>query len=85
MLTICHVRGDRRGEWREITIDQAIGLGEQMKCPRCEGRVTPFKRSRNGARAHFEHVEGHTGCPHSRSLKGPYSGHPSRHPDPVEW
>ena len=69
-----------RDGWSYLTIDQALELNPELpkRCPECHGAVRAHRQSNNGMRAHFEHLEAHSGC----SLKPrTFSGKRSMHPD----
>ena len=72
-----------KGRWSSISIDEALrlrnsksGAGYRLKCVSCEGEVIPHRGS-STTKAHFEHVEAHSGCPKSVKSSGPVSRHPN--------
>jgi hypothetical protein len=57
------------GKWKSISVRDALELprGERglLRCaePICHKQVKPHKRGKNGAAAHFEHLEWNAKCP----------------------
>jgi hypothetical protein len=57
------------GKWKSISVRDALELpqGERglIRCgePICHKQVRPHKRGKNGAAAHFEHLEWNAKCP----------------------
>ncbi len=75
-LDSCEIR--MAAGWERISITDALSRrGETMRCPACHGPVKTHKEGTTGQRAHFEHVQAHTGC----RLKSGFSGTESPHPD----
>ena len=70
----------KRGKaWVTLDIEDALrDRDEVMRCPECHGPVRPHKKYSDGARAHFEHLTAHTGCPLKPRT---FSGQSSKHPD----
>jgi len=61
VMTECEVKV--RGRWMPCTIFEALTeRGETMRCKYCHGPVQALKESSNGARAHIEHLQRHSGC-----------------------
>lgn len=57
-----------RGKWKRISIGEALRIrrhGHGFRCiePVRHEPVRPHKRARNGAAAHFEHLEWNPECP----------------------
>jgi hypothetical protein len=75
---VCEIKAlDSR--WKKTGIEDALRQRgrAQMRCIECHGEVSPHRAWRNGRnRAHFEHVQKHTGCSQSRS----FTGIPTKHP-----
>lgn len=71
----CEVKeGDH---WVTLGISEALQRrGDLMRCPSCHGPVRPHKQYNDGARAHFEHLKLHSGCPTKHSFVPPASFHP---------
>lgn len=66
----CHI--DAGGEWRPISIDQAMKqVRPRIRCPFCFGPVRANKQAIDGVpRAHFEHRRAHKGYQYSHKFKG---------------
>jgi hypothetical protein len=61
VMTECEVKV--RGRWLPCTIYEALTERDQlMRCKYCHSPVQALKESSNGARAHIEHLQRHTGC-----------------------
>lgn len=73
---ICEV--NFKEHWIAKTIEEALRnhLGEMLRCAECHGRVTAIKTGKNGARAHFNHVQKHEGCSKSWCFNGRHTLHP---------
>ena len=70
------------GNWVIIHIADALMLRKtDLRCRECGGRVRAHQNYMSGAKPHFVHVTGHTGC--STSPRA-FSGVASRHPDALE-
>lgn len=72
----CEVRSGSK--WEQIDIEEGLERkGEEMRCHECHGRVIPMKQYSTGAKAHFEHIVAHEGCPtKERTFSGANSFHP---------
>ena len=67
-----------RGRWLPCTLYEALTERDEiMRCKYCHGPVQALKESSNGARAHIEHLQRHTGC---RFPVSTFSGAESEHP-----
>ncbi len=76
VMTECNVKV--RGRWLPCSIFEALTeRDETMRCKYLHGPVQALKQPSNGARAHIEHLQRHTGC---RLLVGTFSGVESEHP-----
>jgi hypothetical protein len=64
--------------WASLKIDDAIGLNPDIlkRCIECHGKVRAHRASTNGMRAHFEHVDAHSGCSLGDSFTGKETLHP---------
>lgn len=53
-----------RGEWKKITINDAIARNERRgRCIKCDKLVRPHRRGKNGTpAAHFEHLSRNPSC-----------------------
>ena len=76
VMTECEVKV--RGRWLPCTLYEALTERDEiMRCKYCHGPVQALKESSNGARAHIEHLQRHTGC---RFPVTTFSGVESEHP-----
>lgn len=60
------------GEWKRISISDALAIPREVRQLRCiervcQMKVRPHKRGKNGAAAHFEHLEWNAQCPRRQS------------------
>lgn len=77
MMLECQIRSGNK--WDTVGIDEALTDTErQMRCVECHGPVCAHRQYVNGVAAHFEHIEGHTGC---SQIPSNFSGIESKHPD----
>jgi hypothetical protein len=53
-----------KGDWRPVTIDDALCLGSfiNYRCTECGGRVRARKVGENSEVAHFDHQSPNPGC-----------------------
>lgn len=56
------------GKWKSISVGDALEIPRgqrQLRCAEavCHKQVRPHKRGKNGAAAHFEHLEWNAKCP----------------------
>jgi hypothetical protein len=76
VMTECEVKV--RGRWLPCTIYEALTERDEiMRCKYCHGPVQALKESANGARAHIEHLQSHSGC---RFPVSKFCGVESKHP-----
>ncbi|MEI5677361.1 MULTISPECIES: hypothetical protein [unclassified Mesorhizobium] len=74
---ICEVKA--RGEWVAVSIEDALRMlhpDRTKRCPECHGAVRAHSHSKDGMRAHFEHLIAHKGCSKSTAFDGQPSTHP---------
>lgn len=82
MLLVCEI--DDNGEWRELTIADAIekeaSRGKKdlrIRCPVCKGPVKTHRQLvQEGPRPHFEDLVEHIGCSHNSEFDGKLRNHP---------
>ncbi len=75
---VCEVKA-LGSTWKNTGIEDALPQRGKvhMRCVECHGEVKPHRAWKNGRnRAHFEHVQKHTGCSYSRHFIGVRTKHP---------
>ena len=83
-MSLLECQIDEGGDWRPISIDDAIErearLGtklKRMRCPICKGPVKAHRNISGVQKAHFEHLEEHAGCEHCKNFDGTTRDHPA--------
>jgi hypothetical protein len=83
-MSLLECQIDEEGDWRPLSIDDAIGREAmlkikltRMRCPVCKGAVKTHRNIKGVQRAHFEHLDEHAGCRHCRTFDGTTRDHPT--------